>query len=53
VLPVIEVGRVKYCGMRVDSPNTITTEANSNLLKQVLTPEDVQIRPKHVVILKF
>jgi hypothetical protein len=26
---------------------------NSNLLKQVLTPEDGQIRPKHVVILKF
>jgi hypothetical protein len=26
---------------------------NSNLLKQVLTPEDGQITPKHVVILKF
>jgi hypothetical protein len=32
---------------------TSMTRTSSNLLKQVLTPEDGQIRPKHVVILKF
>jgi hypothetical protein len=40
-------------GLPVGRPRTSITKGNSNLLKQVLTPEDGQIRPKHIVILKF
>jgi hypothetical protein len=44
---------IHYRNTRDTKGRTSMTKRNSNLLKQVLTPEDGQIRPKHVVILKF